>query len=208
MPSLSEVQTPIEPLRKRHATSSLSCNSFTESHCFRDVHGANIAEQSHAEPNPTTLPTEIGDSYTTKSLESQLLMSQLSADAHGVLSSGSLNRAPHRLPNPTRMSRTWTKRFERPNYFHIIVHAACCCVAYPVIYAGTVAAKNRSLFWARVIVGLWCGGIGVVIGWSLVAFATKYAEAASKYIVRALFLSRHMDARLRAHRFFVKHGRL
>lgn len=210
MSSLSEGQTPIKPLRKRHATSSLSCNSFTKSHCSRDVHGANTTKPFSVDMSPTTPSTEVGDSYTSKTLEFQHLMPQLPADAHGVLSSGPLNGAPHNLDplNPIRTPRTSTRRFERPDYFHILVHATCCCVAYPILYAGTAAAKDRSLFWARVIVGLWCAGVGVVIGWSLVAFATKYAEAASEYTTLSFLLSHHMEVRLRAHRFFAKHGRL
>ena len=85
-------------------------------------------------------------------------------------------------PEPIQTARTSTKHFERPNYFHIFAHAVFCCAAYPIIDAGTVIVKDTSLFRARAIVGVWCTGIGLVIGWSLVAFATKYAEAASTYI--------------------------
>ena len=42
--------------------------------------------------------------------------------------------------------------------------------------------KDTSLFRARAIVAVLCSGIGFVTGWSLVAFATQYAEAASTHV--------------------------
>ena len=75
---------------------------------------------------------------------------------------------------------------------------AWCCAAYPIIYAGTIAVKDMSLTRARAIVGVWCSGIGFVTGWSLVTFATKYAEAAGTHVFRFLHPA---GARLRAYRF-------
>ena len=69
--------------------------------------------------------------------------------------------------------------FERPRWRHLCSHMFLCVASYPVIYAGTLLARNRSLFWARVIVGLWCAAVGVVIGWSLLAYASRFLEAAS-----------------------------
>ena len=85
-------------------------------------------------------------------------------------------------PKPTQTARTSTRHFERPNYLHIVAHAVWCCAAYPIIYAGTAIVKDTLLFRARAIVGVWCSGIGFVTGWSLVALATKYAEASSTHI--------------------------
>ena len=131
------------------------------------------------EPNPDTL-TEANDSCIEEKGQGPQLLIPACAEAHiALLSSGSSDDLD--LLKPTRTARTSTKRFERPDYFHILAHVACCCAAYPIVYLGAIAAKDKSLFWARVIIGLWCSGIGVVIGWSLVAFATKYAEAASEH---------------------------
>jgi len=196
MPSPSEGLMSLKSLRKRCATPFLSRGPFTESYFSRDVHGVNVVEPFHVELNPDTPPTEADDSYIeAKGQEPQPLIPAY-ADVHVALLSSRSSDDQDPL-KPTRTARISTKRFERPNYYHIFAHVVCCCVAYPIIYAGTVAAKDRSLFWARVIVGLWCAGIGAVIGWNLVAFATKYAEAASKHISLSSFAPR--GARIRAY---------
>ena len=78
-------------------------------------------------------------------------------------------------------ARQPARSFERPRWRHLCLHVFLCVASYPVIYAGTLLARNRSLFWARVIVGLWCAAVGVVIGWSLLAYASRFLEAASGY---------------------------
>ena len=52
------------------------------------------------------------------------------------------------------------RSFERPRWRHLCLHVCLCIASYPVVYAGTTVARNRSLFWARVIVGLWCAAGG------------------------------------------------
>lgn len=150
------------------------------------MHSTSVIESFHVGSNPDALPTGVDDLY----IEVKETTSTTTNPRTALLSSGSSDRTlcnPDPLA-PIRTTRTSTKRFERPDYLHILAHAIFCCIAYPIIYVGTVATKGKSLFWARVIVGLWCAGIGVVIGWSLVAFATKYAEAASKHTSRVSLL--------------------
>ena len=64
--------------------------------------------------------------------------------------------------------------------------------------------KDISLFQARAIVGVLCSGIGFMTGWSLVAFATQYAEAASTRVSR--FFLHPVGARLRTYRFLQSMG--
>lgn len=184
---------PLQPLRRRCATSFSPCDSVAGCRFSRDSYNTQIIEPFHLGLNPNAHPTEVDDSYTeTKELETQLLVTSATNNVHAALLSnprGSSDGTPHSQGplKPTRATRISTRRFERPDYLHIFAHAVFCCAAYPIVYAGTVAAKDRSLFWARVIVGLWSAGVGVVIGWSLVAFATKYTEAASKHISPVCF---------------------
>lgn len=168
MSSPSKGLLPITPLRRRCPTSTLSRNLVTESHFSRDSPNANIIV-----PNQN-LYREPGR------LESQPPTTPPSPNVHGALLSRSASDGAPRDLDPSRAPRTSSKLFERPNFFHIFAHVVVCCAAYPIIYAGVISAKDKSLFWARVIVGLWCAGVGVAIGWSLVRFARKYTEAASK----------------------------
>ena len=88
------------------------------------------------------------------------------------------------MPPPRRWSPGKVRRparlFERPKWGHLCLHTFLCVASYPIIYVGTILARDRSLFWARVIVGLWCAGVGTVIGWSLLAYASRFLEAASE----------------------------
>ena len=183
----------LQPLLKRCATSFSLCDLVAGRRFSRDSYNTQIIEPFHLGLNPNAPSTEVDDSYIeAKEPELQLLVTPATNNVHTALfsnQSGSSNGTPHGQDplKPTRTTRRSTRRFERPNYLHIFTHAVFCCAAYPIVYTGTVAAKDRSLFWARVIVGLWCAGVGVVIGWSLVAFAMKYMEAASKPISRVFF---------------------
>lgn len=170
------------PLRRRYATFILSHNVVIDSDRPRNPHSVDTIDPFHLGLSPNPGPAEAdemdnvslgpGPKLPTPPVLSESRDSLLpSVSSHGTL----------RDPRPTGSPRVSSRRFERPNYLHIFAHAVFCCAAYPVIYAGTIAAKDRSLFWARVIVGLWCAGVGVVIGWSLMGFATKYMEASSKH---------------------------
>jgi len=111
-------------------------------------------------------------------------MTPPSPNVRGALLSRLASDGAPRDLDPSRTPRTSSKLFERPNFFHIFAHVVVCCASYPIIYAGAISAKDKSLFWARVIVGLWCAGVGVAMGWSLVRFARNYSEAASKHTFR------------------------
>jgi len=131
--------------------------------------------------NPDAPPTEADDlSIETKGQEPRPL-TPTSPDASIALLSSRSSDDPD-PPKPTQTARTSTKCFERPNYLRILAHTGCCCVAYPIIHFGAGYVKNMSLFQARAIVGVLCTAIGSLVGWNLVAFATKYAEATSTHI--------------------------
>lgn len=114
-------------------------------------------------------------------LEPKRPMTPPSPDIHGALLSRGSSGVASRDSGSSRASCASSKRFERPNYLHIFLHAVVCCAAYPIIYVGTIFAKDKSLFWARLLVGLWCAGVGVTIGWSLIISARKYTEAAGEH---------------------------
>ena len=179
MPSPSEGLLPIAPLRRRCTTSISSRDLATESRFSRDSPNADTR------PSQNPSPTKAGSLYhELGEPEPHPQKTPPSPNVHGAL----LSRLPYdgapRDLDPGRTPRTSSRLFERPNFFHIVVHVIVCCAGYPIIYAGAIFAKDKSLFWARVIVGLWCAGVGVAIGWSLVRFSRKYTEAASERTFR------------------------
>jgi len=114
---------------------------------------------------------------------------------NGAGSRGNGNRnggGGFQTPPPRRWSSGKVRRsaglFERPKWGHLCLHVFLCIAGYPILYIGAIFARDKSLFWARVIVGLWCAAVGVVIGWSLLAYASRFLEAASGF--RSLFLHR------------------
>ena len=71
--------------------------------------------------------------------------------------------------------------FERPSFSHIVVLTVLCLITYPLFYALTFAAKDRSLFAVRLIVSLWSSVAGFALGYILLAIATQHLEAASEF---------------------------
>ena len=67
--------------------------------------------------------------------------------------------------------------FKRPNWGHL-------CLYMFLWYRGLprhTCRDVKSLFWACVIVGLWCAAVGVaMIGLSLLAYASRFLEVASR----------------------------
>lgn len=75
--------------------------------------------------------------------------------------------------------KTIFKGFERPDLKQLALHILICFASYPVMYLVTLIAKDRSLFIVRAVVAIGSAGVGFCLAFSLVAFATKYLEAAS-----------------------------
>lgn len=185
MPSPPKALLLVTPLRRRWATSILSRDLVTEDRFSRDSSNTGIIEPFHSRPKQNPAPTEAGGLYRELGgMEPQPPTTPSSPSVRGALLSRLASDGAPRHLDPSRTPRTSSKLFERPNFLHIFAHVVVCCAAYPIIYAGAVSAKDKSLFWARVIVGLWCAGVGVAIGWSLVRFSRNYTEAASKYSFR------------------------
>jgi len=96
--------------------------------------------------------------------------------------------SPHsfrpKLPNlrfePPR-SKPLFRGFERPSFSQIAILAALCLFAYPALYILTLIAKDKSLFVVRLIVAMWCSGVGFSLGYVLLGIAVKHFEAASEF---------------------------
>jgi len=91
-------------------------------------------------------------------------------------------------PNKSRFSRLEPPRlkplfrgFERPSFSHIAILSALCPIAYPAFYLLTLMAKDRSLFIVRVMVSIWCSGIGFALGYILLRIGAQHLEAASEF---------------------------
>ena len=71
--------------------------------------------------------------------------------------------------------------FERPNFTCIAILTVLCLITYPAFFLLTFVARDRSLFVVRVIVSIWCSGIGFALGYILLSIGAQHLEAASEF---------------------------
>lgn len=70
--------------------------------------------------------------------------------------------------------------FESPSFPRIAILVVLCLSAYPALYILTLVARDKSLFVARLIVAMWCSGVGFALGYLLVKIGVQHLEAASE----------------------------
>jgi len=82
---------------------------------------------------------------------------------------------------PPRRSKPLFRGFESPNFIRIGILTLTCAITYPAFYTLTSVAKDRSLFIVRFIVAVWCSGIGLALGYTLLKIGARHLEAASEF---------------------------
>ncbi len=88
---------------------------------------------------------------------------------------------------PNRPSYRHTRKhpfsssFEAPNWKIIIIHVVLCLLAYPVMMIFVLIARDKTLFWTRLVVGFGCGLVGVSLGLSLLNLGRALLEAACTF---------------------------
>ena len=82
----------------------------------------------------------------------------------------------------TRQKNGFYSYFEKTDWNGIVMHTIFCFVAYPFLIALCALASDRSIFWARVIVGGGCGVLGYALAFYPYRFATRYLEAGSTLV--------------------------
>ena len=94
--------------------------------------------------------------------------------------SPSMTKSRFLRPEPPR-SKPLFRGFERPSFPRIAILTVLCLVTYPAFYTLKRVAKNRSLFVVRLLVSIWCSGVGFALGYILLAIGAQHHEAASKF---------------------------
>ncbi|KDQ65143.1 hypothetical protein JAAARDRAFT_168055 [Jaapia argillacea MUCL 33604] len=147
--------TPATPATPDYPTPWLSYPSFSDSgHEYLSLLPVGEDDQKSAE-NPPPLPQK------DRTPNSSASTPALTADSDPP-------------PKQTRMGA-----FEEPDRKLVILHAILCLAAYGVLHLVARIAQNRSLFWARVLVGAGCGGVGLVLSFNLLLLTQKMIEAAA-----------------------------
>jgi len=82
--------------------------------------------------------------------------------------------------SPSR-SKPLFRGFERPSLSRIGIFTILCIITYPAFFLLTFVAKDKSLFAVRVIVSIWCSGVGFALGYVLLRIGAQHLEAASKF---------------------------
>jgi len=77
-------------------------------------------------------------------------------------------------------SKPLFRGFERPSFSQIAILTVLCLITYPAFYVLTFVAKDKSLFTVRLIVSLWCSGVGFALGYILLTIGAQHLEAASE----------------------------
>ena len=76
-----------------------------------------------------------------------------------------------------------SRGFETPSFSRIAILTVICLITYPAFYTLTLVAKDRSLFVVRLIVSVWCSGVGFSLGYILLAIGARHLEAASEFML-------------------------
>jgi len=78
-------------------------------------------------------------------------------------------------------SKPLFRGFERPSFAHIAILTVLCLTAYPALYILTLVANDKSLFAVRLVVAVWCSGVGFALGYILLKIGMQHLEAASAF---------------------------
>ncbi|KAF8811858.1 hypothetical protein BYT27DRAFT_7088513 [Phlegmacium glaucopus] len=68
---------------------------------------------------------------------------------------------------------------EPPQWRNMAVHVVLCGLAYPVLLAFVIVAQGKTLFWARLSVGVGSSLLGLMLGVSLTVLGRRMLEAAT-----------------------------
>jgi hypothetical protein len=79
---------------------------------------------------------------------------------------------------------TQPSRFQRCNLTDLACYLLVCAIAYPFLYLITLLAGGRSLFTARLLVGLGCAIVALSLGFFLQELEIRFLEVASKSDLR------------------------
>jgi len=82
-------------------------------------------------------------------------------------------------------SKPLIRGFERPRLSRIAILTILCLTTYPTFYILTLVAKDRSLFIVRLVVSVWCSGVGFALGYILLTIGAQHLEAASEFTRRS-----------------------
>ena len=95
-------------------------------------------------------------------------------------STASFQRDDKSRPRPKPLFRD----FERPSFARIAIFTILCIIiTYPAFFLLTFVAKDKSLFVVRVIVSIWCSGVGFALGYILLRIGARHLEAASEFML-------------------------
>lgn len=91
----------------------------------------------------------------------------------------------------SRTEHPFAKGFETPQWHRLAVHLTLCAIGYPFLLLFVSASRGKSLFWARLLIGVGCGLLGGMLGWNLVKMARRILEAASTVLFLVCYIFSH-----------------
>ncbi|PPQ70480.1 hypothetical protein CVT24_013287 [Panaeolus cyanescens] len=79
----------------------------------------------------------------------------------------------------SRSKNPFGQAFETPQWIPVVIHIVVCGLAYPVLLGFVYLSDGRTLFLARLLIGLGCSIVGLTLGISLLTLAKGIFEAAT-----------------------------
>lgn len=92
----------------------------------------------------------------------------------------SSRHSPTKLKWGRQRRHPFAQSFEPPNWKFIIIHVVLGVLSYPVLLIFEAIARDKTLFWTRLLVSVGCGLVGFCLGLSLIGLGKAYLEAAGR----------------------------
>ncbi|KAF9645600.1 hypothetical protein BDM02DRAFT_490337 [Thelephora ganbajun] len=122
---------------------------------------------------------EFDPEYTTWQSPSSSTPNFQYTDKSQLSSHQSLHTKLADLSSEPLRSKPLFRGFERPSFTRIAIFIVLCLAAYPALYILTLVARDKSLFVVRLIVAMWCSGVGFALGYVLLKIGVQHLEAAT-----------------------------
>ncbi|KDR76711.1 hypothetical protein GALMADRAFT_225654 [Galerina marginata CBS 339.88] len=143
---------------------------------------ADAVDEKAVDLGPVTVPLDDAHSYYQLSDVAHCAFPPSPSFSGKFLDSPPVTGASYAFPSfptPPKSRHPFAEGYEVPQWKLLIIHIVLCALTYPFLLVFVIASAEKSLFWARFLVGAGCGLVGLALGMSLLNLARAILEAAA-----------------------------